>query len=166
MTTCAYISSALVLVANRLTTTTTTTTAPAERREPPHQVPDSSSLVPSGSLEMDVNEEDKLISEAVEFLEKGLAEMPHPHADQLGRMAAALGELNCRARIGRERFRARISGCGGHNNNPLNIGSSAVAWLEKEARKSASFSALDLVQAFTGAEQKTMATRLAYGGAV
>ena len=44
------------------------------------------------------------------------------------------------------------------------VRSSAVEWFEAEARKSAGFSALELVKAFTMAEGKSMETRLVAGG--
>ncbi|KAM7215155.1 Fungal specific transcription factor domain containing protein [Rhypophila decipiens] len=145
MTTCAYISSALVLVANRLTS------APEQQT---HQASNER------TFELQADEEDTLIAQAVEYLEKGAAAMPRPNDGQLGRMAAAMGELSCRARLARAKF-GLITGAG--NGNSISKNSSAVAWLQNEARKSAGFSAIELVQAFTGAEQKTMATRLFSG---
>ncbi|KAM7198216.1 Fungal specific transcription factor domain containing protein [Naviculisporaceae sp. PSN 640] len=155
MTTCAYISASLVLVANRLTTATTTD----DDRLTEHRTQDQSAV---DRPQAEVEEEDKLIAEAVQYLEQGAAEMPQPNAGQLERMAAALGELSCRARIARARFGFLTTS----NGDMMNTRSSAVSWLENEARKSAGFSALDLVQAFTGAEQKTISTRVFSGALV
>ncbi|KAM7182736.1 hypothetical protein V8F33_014060 [Rhypophila sp. PSN 637] len=146
MTTCAYISSALILVADRLTS------VPEQEN---HQD------LNGRSPDTEADEVDTLISQAVEYLEKGAAEMPQPNDGQLGRMAAAMGELSCRARLARVRFRLSA---GPGPVKSISQQSGAVAWLENEARKSAGFSAMELVQAFTGAEQKAMATRYSFGG--
>ena len=180
-TTCAYISAALVLIANALT------------------VPDHS---PASQVELET--EEKLIAEAADHLTKGIAEMPH--AANVQKMAGAFSELACRARIARAKFaftgegqpytaytssmsvawfeaegrksagfsalelvdtaaqarvaRARVGLVGGGDE----VRSSAVEWFEAEARKSAGFSALELVKAFTMAEGKSMETRLVAGG--
>lgn len=152
MATCAYISSALVLVAHRLTTITAEEHMQAMQQDP--SVTERS--------RSQAEEEDILITQAVQYLEQGAAEMPQPNAGQLKRMAAGLGELSCRARIARARF-GLLKSPDGKSVNP---NSEAVAWLENEARKSAGFSALDLVQAFTSAEQKTMSTRVFSGALV
>ncbi|KAK4187665.1 fungal-specific transcription factor domain-containing protein [Podospora australis] len=98
----------------------------------------------------DLDEEDaKLMEEAMQFF-KGLAdEMPHFQT-----LEKACAELECRARIARTRH---TSGKWPEPNRGTGTG---AAWLETEARKSAGFSAIQLVEAFTTASVKPYQTRL------
>lgn len=81
--------------------------------------------------------EERLIAEAVDHLTRGVAEMPH--AANVKKMASAFGELACRARIARAKF-AFTGGC-----QPAFTASTSITWFETEARKSAGFSALELI---------------------
>ena len=80
--------------------------------------------------------EEQLIAEAVDHITRGITEMPHTASVQT--MARALSELACRARISRAKF----AFAGAH---PASSSSTSVAWFEGEARKSAGFSALELI---------------------
>ncbi|KAI1418134.1 fungal-specific transcription factor domain-containing protein [Hypoxylon sp. FL1857] len=98
--------------------------------------------------ETDAETDAQFIAEALAFLARSAAEMPDWTA--ICKMHAALAELSCRARIGRVRF-----ALGRPGPKPA-----SVTWLEAEARRSARHSALTLIEAFTTAYEKPLATRL------
>jgi hypothetical protein len=90
----------------------------------------------------------QLVTEVLAFLQRGATEMPD--WDILRKMHEACAELSCRARIAGARFALGRPG----------LKPTSIAWLESGARQSAGQSALTLVEAFTRAEQKPIATRL------
>jgi len=96
-------------------------------------------------IDSNIDEDDQLITEGLQFLESAAAGVP-----QWRRLHAACSELTCRARIMRARFTLEKPG-----PKPA-----SVAWLETEARRSAGVSARKLVEAFTAADEKPLASSL------
>ena len=97
--------------------------------------------------EAEADADAELIAEAVAFLARGAERMPE--WTTLRKMHAACAELACRARVARARTPL------GRSRGPMSL-----AWLESEARRSASHSAVALVEAFTTAEEKPLSARL------
>lgn len=98
----------------------------------------------------DADEDERLVAEAVAFLARAAAEMPDWATPR--KLHAACKELSCRARIARSCFALARPGSG---PKPA-----SMAWLEHAARQSAGYSAVALVEAFTGAGVKPAASRL------
>ncbi|KAK3315541.1 fungal-specific transcription factor domain-containing protein [Apodospora peruviana] len=107
---------------------------------------------------MDSEDDEKLIAEALATFGQ-LTAIESPYSATSRKMHAACVELSCRARVARARF---VLGQPGLNtmNRPT-----YVAWLEEQARRSAGYSALALVEGFTSAEEKPLATRMWRAGA-
>ena len=101
--------------------------------------------------EKEADDDAELVAEAVEVLARASKQMIG--WTTLRRLHAAFAELACRARVAR----ARVLVDRPHGSSPL-------AWLEQEARRSASHSAVALVAAFTSAEEKPLTTRLGLTG--
>ncbi|KAH8897904.1 hypothetical protein GQ53DRAFT_818158 [Thozetella sp. PMI_491] len=102
----------------------------------------------------ETDEDAQLVAEVLAFLARIVVGRPDWHS--LRRLHAAHCELSCRARIARAKF----------SLGPVGPKSAAVEWLEAEASRSAAHSALELIEAFTAAEQKPLETRLWRAGDV
>ncbi len=96
-----------------------------------------------------VNGDSELIAEAVEFLEFAAKDTGDA---TIHKLHAASDELHCRARVAGNNFFRSLQ-----TKTPS---TTSLAWLEEEAMKSASYSALDLVAAFTQAAVKPLVTRV------
>jgi hypothetical protein len=95
--------------------------------------------------------DDELIREAVAFLEWAAKETG---VDHICKLHDACAELGCRARVAQRGFFVEQQGTSISAKMP------ALAWLDAEATKSASYSALALVEAFTQADSKPLNRRI------
>lgn len=96
--------------------------------------------------------DEKLVEEALAFLQWSTTKLPG--WSTFHKLYAACSELSCRARLARAKFSLGRPG-------PK---TASVVWLEEQARLSARGSALDLVAAFTAAEEKPLTSRLWQAG--